>query len=277
MPSLKDKRVLLMVLLPALFPASFLAAASKEQMRTNRAIEDLQDQVYSLQRSREAMTGELKQIREELESIRAALAALQGAAPSRTRIEEPTPTPAPRSSRDVTPPAQPTREPARTAVVVTPTPAPQETVTEGAARAVPTPTPTAAPKEDPAQKLYDQAYREYVWGNYEKAIELMERLIASRPKPELAANARFYVADSYFREENFPQAIVEFQKVLDQYRGSEKSAEALYRIGLAYLELNDEQNAGVYFEKVIKTYPNSDSAVLAGKRLNEMRRAKKQR
>jgi tol-pal system protein YbgF len=149
-------------------------------------------------------------------------------------------------------------------------------VKEAPPRGALTPTPTAGAKEDPAQKLYDQAYREYVWGNYEKAIELMEQLIALRPKPELAVNARFYIADSYFREENFPQAIVEFQKVVDQHRDSEKSAEAFYRIGLAYLELNDDQNAVVFLERVVKTYPNSDSAVLARKRLSEMRKVKKQ-
>ena len=92
------------------------------------------------------------------------------------------------------------------------------------------------------------------------------------PDHELADNAQFYVADSYYREENFPQAIVEFQRVLDEYTASDKSADAVYRTGMAYLELNDRRNATNYFQKVVDEYPDAEAATLARKRLNELKR-----
>ena len=104
---------------------------------------------------------------------------------------------------------------------------------------------------------FDQGLRAFRAGDTTGAAERLSAFIVARPKDRRAAEAQFYVAEAHFAEANFPQAIVEYQKVLDMYPASSKRPDALYGIGLSYYELNFFANALAHFEKLVQEHPES--------------------
>ena len=77
-----------------------------------------------------------------------------------------------------------------------------------------------------AESLFRTAQMEYDEGEYDNAIDALERLIISFQGSERAPEARHLLAESYFAKEEFITARAEYQRFLDRYVGHELSASA---------------------------------------------------
>jgi len=80
--------------------------------------------------------------------------------------------------------------------------------------------------------LYNLARQRLEQGQTTKARELLQDFLARYPKDELAANAQYWLGETYYGEKKWNDAIVEFQKVLKEYKGSDKVPDALLKIGM---------------------------------------------
>ena len=74
------------------------------------------------------------------------------------------------------------------------------------------------------------------------------------------------IAQSFYTQEDYPNAIIEFRRVLDSYPSGDKVPEAMYRLGLCYLEIEDADTARQYFKILVNRYPSSAES----KRAQEM-------
>jgi tol-pal system protein YbgF len=126
-------------------------------------------------------------------------------------------------------------------------------------------------KEPPAAgNLYDTAKKAYDKGEWEKARQLFIQLLKNDPQSENADNAQFWIGETYYNEQWFEKAILEYQTVIEQYPKGNKVPAAMLKQGLAFLKLGDQSNARLVLKRLAETYPKSNEASIAQARLKEI-------
>jgi tol-pal system protein YbgF len=130
--------------------------------------------------------------------------------------------------------------------------------------------PRRAPGPLDPEALYQQAYDDYLRGNYDLAVASFEEYLENFPNTELADNATYWIGESYYRQEKFRQAIDQFERVLRRYPRSEKAPGAVLKKGYAYLELGERSQGIVQLQYVIREHPGSDEANIARDRLRAL-------
>jgi tol-pal system protein YbgF len=118
--------------------------------------------------------------------------------------------------------------------------------------------------------------------NYEAAFELLKQqqyqvagaafgqFLVSFPDSQLADNAQYWLAESYYVTDQFEEALSQFQVVLSRYPRSRKLPDALLKIGYSNYELGRWAAARSALEKVRDDFPDTTAARLAEQRLSRM-------
>jgi len=116
----------------------------------------------------------------------------------------------------------------------------------------------------PAKDIYDQdAYKDFLKGNYALAIMGFDALIKNDPAGALAQDAQYWKAECYFSQKKWGKAIEEFSVYAGRYAGSPGVRKAKYKQALALLELNNLTEAAALLDAVIAEFPLSDEAAQA--------------
>jgi len=123
--------------------------------------------------------------------------------------------------------------------------------------------------------IYTLARQKLDAGQIPRARELLQDFLARFPKDELAPNAQYWLGETYYAEKKWNDAIVEFQKVLKEYKGSDKVPDALLKIGMSFQAQGDCENATLFFEEVAQAHRNSPLAKTAHEKSAECRKARK--
>ncbi len=117
---------------------------------------------------------------------------------------------------------------------------------------------------------YEQAKKAFDDGDMETARIQFENFITTFPDSDLAGNARFWIADSYYVEKWYEKAILEYQKVLETYPDSNKAAAARLKQGYAFAELGENANARLILNELITRYPDTREAGFAKEKLKKL-------
>src|SRR5712671_203340 len=120
--------------------------------------------------------------------------------------------------------------------------------------------------------LYNLGRQKLDQGQPAKARDLLQDFLNRYPKDELAANAQYWLGETYYAEKKWNDAIVEFQKVLKEYKGSDKVPDALLKIGMSFQAQGDCQNALLFFDEVGQAHKTAPAAKVAHDRAAECRR-----
>ena len=120
--------------------------------------------------------------------------------------------------------------------------------------------------------IYTLARQKLEAGQTARARELLQDFLARFPKDELAPNAQYWLGESWYAEKKWNDAIVEFQKVLKEYKGSDKVPDALLKIGMSFQAQGDCQNALLFFDEVGQAHKTAPAAKVAHERAAECRR-----
>lgn len=130
--------------------------------------------------------------------------------------------------------------------------------------------PSQKPGVKNKKAIYDAAYNAFEKGQYKEAREKFEAFIKEFPQDELSDNAQFWIAETYYREEDFENAILAYEEVLKKYPKSKKVPGALLKQGFAFIELGDNKTGKVILGKLMESYPGSKQAELAKKKIEEI-------
>jgi tol-pal system protein YbgF len=140
-----------------------------------------------------------------------------------------------------------------------------------------TPVPPAAAKpavsNGGAEKYVADGMRAYQAKKYGEARTHFYNYLRTQPKGPRAAEARYYMADSFFLEGKYREAGVEFNKLRVQFPKSVLAPAALLRQALSYRNQQQVTNYRTTLNKLIKAYPNSPEAKEAQKLLKETPKA----
>jgi len=130
--------------------------------------------------------------------------------------------------------------------------------------------PSAVSSKSPAQEAYLAAKKLLDDGDNENARIQFENFINKYPDSDNVDNARFWIADSYYVEKWFEKAILEYQKVLEDYPNSNKLAAARLKQGFAFAELGEKANARLILKELLKKHPGTNEARYAQEKLKKL-------
>ena len=127
-----------------------------------------------------------------------------------------------------------------------------------------------SPPEKNPKENYNLGLKEFADGNYEAARTLLRKYLADAPKSDEASDAMFLIADSYFREKSYEEAILEYQNIIETWPASPKIPLCQLNQGLALMEIGKPNEASLFFESLIEAYPESPEAAEAKKHLKSL-------
>jgi tol-pal system protein YbgF len=124
--------------------------------------------------------------------------------------------------------------------------------------------------KETAQGLYARAKQLFDNGEYEDARGLFRSFLKQYPKSKNADNAQFWLGEIYYREKWYEKAILEYQKVIENYPKGNKTPGALLKQGLAFLNLDDKANARLILKELIRKFPDSNETNVAKNKLKTL-------
>jgi tol-pal system protein YbgF len=119
---------------------------------------------------------------------------------------------------------------------------------------------------------YDAAQRDLAMGNYDLAEDGFLQYLQTNPKSDLADDARYGLAETYYARKKYSQAADEYQRVIDMNPIGGKAPAAMLKLGLCQRTLSQTREARRTWEDLVKMFPRSEEAKVAQQRLNEIRR-----
>jgi tol-pal system protein YbgF len=125
----------------------------------------------------------------------------------------------------------------------------------------------AAQLQQTPEFLYQQGYDAVKGGEVGKARELFSKFLERYPRHKLAANAHYWLGETYYSEKNFEQAVLEFQEVIKNFPEKDKVPAAMLKQGMAFKEMGDNKSSGYIFKKLVDEFPKSEEAKIAKEKL----------
>lgn len=121
------------------------------------------------------------------------------------------------------------------------------------------------------ESLYKQALDTLNSGDAGKARDLFMKFNEQHQGHNLSANAGYWIGETYYREKNFEQAVLEFQKVITDFPGKEKVPAAMLKQGMAFRELGDMKSARFVLKELIEKFPRSEEIPAAKEALAKLK------
>lgn len=115
---------------------------------------------------------------------------------------------------------------------------------------------------DPANILYDNAFSDIREAKYEAAEDKFKRFMAMYPSHTLAANAQYWLAETYYVRGNYAQAARMFAQGYQDYPKGSKAPDSLLKLGLSLAQLNKKEDACLSLAQLKKEYPGDQSPVI---------------
>jgi len=125
----------------------------------------------------------------------------------------------------------------------------------------------AAPSAD---LLYSNGLRDLNGHKYDLATQEFQDYMKYYPGTDLASNAQFYLGEIAFAQQQYDQAVDDYNKVIQGYPRSFKTPPAHLKKGLALIQLGDKNSGIRELRNVVKLYPGTDEERRARAKLHEM-------
>lgn len=118
--------------------------------------------------------------------------------------------------------------------------------------------------------------------NYQVALELLreerydqsaasfKQFLVAFPNSQLASNAQYWLAESYYASNEFEKALADFTGVIERFPKSSKVPDALLKMGYCNYSLKRWDDARAALTRVQAEYPTTTAARLADQYLKRM-------
>ena len=129
-------------------------------------------------------------------------------------------------------------------------------------------------KDEPASSpdaLYLKGLDSLKAGDVITARDQFTKFIEQNPKHDLAANAHYWIGETFYSEKNFESAILSYQEVIKNYPGKDKVVAAMLKQAMAFEAIKDSKSAKFVLKKLIEGFPKSEEAKKAKVLLKEIK------
>ncbi|MCL2389721.1 MAG: tetratricopeptide repeat protein [Elusimicrobia bacterium] len=128
--------------------------------------------------------------------------------------------------------------------------------------------PSVIATEGIPSEMYRAAYSDFVAGRFELAISGFENFLAMHPRSDLAPQAQFFLAESFFAQRNFERALTEYRQVARLHpTARDVIVAANLKIALSYEALGNQDAAMAMFGAIVRDFPQSAEALTARERI----------
>jgi tol-pal system protein YbgF len=133
----------------------------------------------------------------------------------------------------------------------------------------PTSTPTSIPKPQEKAKqqevpknlkeedLFHQSYLYFQKGDYRLARSYWEEYLKRYPKGRWVGQTYYWLGETYFKEKNYEEAIIYYQKLIDLPEPNPFKPKAMLKQAEAFLQLKDKKAAEIVLKKLVRTFPGT--------------------
>jgi tol-pal system protein YbgF len=118
--------------------------------------------------------------------------------------------------------------------------------------------------------LYQNGLRDFSGGKYDLARQEFSDYLKNFPTNALAGNAQFYLGEIAYAQENFQDAVTQYDMVLYSYPKSYKLAAALLKKGQAEIKLGQKASGTRDLREVVRRFPGTDEARQAQAKLKDL-------
>ena len=139
-------------------------------------------------------------------------------------------------------------------------------------------TPNTVTDKKSGKALYESALKDYEGGFYKASRDKLYKIVKDEPAGALAEASNFLIADTYYKEGSYEDAIIQYEEMLKKYPKSKTIPEALLKQGLSFVALGGEQNidtAKLIFKQLYTKYPKSKEAAQAKEKYETFSKGKK--
>jgi tol-pal system protein YbgF len=130
---------------------------------------------------------------------------------------------------------------------------------------------SAKQSEISPEVMYQQGLDLLKGGDTLKAREILTKFVDKYPNHELAANAHYWIGETYYTEKSYDQAILEFEKVVKNYPDKGKVPAAMLKQAMAFKAIGDGKSGKYVLNKLMENYPHSPEAATAKAKIKEMK------
>lgn len=116
---------------------------------------------------------------------------------------------------------------------------------------------------------YTKAYETLQAGRTKESRDMFNSFLKDYPDSEYTDNARFWIAESYYKDGSYEDAILAYEELFRRHPDSDKIPAAMLKQGLAFYELKDKRTGRLILERLIEKFPDSEQAKIAEKKLKE--------
>jgi len=116
------------------------------------------------------------------------------------------------------------------------------------------------PKNLKEEDLFQQAYLLFQKGDYRLARSYWEEYLKRYPKGRWVGQTYYWIGETYFKEKNYEEAIIYYQKLIDLPEPNPFKPKAMLKQAEAFLQLKDKKAAEVVLKKLVKTFPGTQEA-----------------
>jgi TolA-binding protein len=121
-----------------------------------------------------------------------------------------------------------------------------------------------------ASALYENANRDRNGGKLDLALQEYTDYLRWYGNTDLAPNAQYYIAWIHASQNDYNNAVREYDAVLEKYPDNNKTADAMYGKGIALTRMGRRTDGAREFQELIKRFPSNGLAGQACTQLTNM-------
>lgn len=144
---------------------------------------------------------------------------------------------------------------------------------EGGAPGAPIQPTTSSPPQNPAPPLketYEAALRDFNSAKYPVATGEFQDVIHYYPMDDMAGSSQFYLGEIAYRQQNYADAINDYNAVLENFSGNPKASTAQLHKGYALIQ-QGKRDAGIHeLRLLLQRHPQTPEAAQARAKLTAM-------
>jgi tol-pal system protein YbgF len=129
--------------------------------------------------------------------------------------------------------------------------------------------PSISPNLSP-NEVYNMARSDYLKGNFELAIEGFTIYKSQFPESPLADDAIYWIGECYFSQEKYNEAIEYFNELILNYPGGDKIPAAYLKKGISLTAQEKKEEALSVFKLLITKFPLEEETKIAQQKIREL-------
>jgi tol-pal system protein YbgF len=118
-----------------------------------------------------------------------------------------------------------------------------------------------APLPNDPQKAYETAFSYLRDADYDKAEKALNEFLARNANHTLAGNAQYWLGETYFVRNKYPEAATAFATGIQKYPKGVKAPDNLLKFGMALGKLNKKTEACTALAQLPQKYPEASAGL----------------